>query len=99
MRDRQQKLKNSSKSIIESLDKLSENKKYFTIPFAKFNEIYEPIKNMYWNTAAEPYVKAILTKFYNQCDSVLRSAKLFERFIKTFSIAEFMNNMEERDDV
>ena len=40
------------------------------------------------------YINLILGSFYKQCDSVLNSAELFEKFIKTLSIADFMNNME-----
>jgi hypothetical protein len=32
--------------------------------------------------------------FHQQCDSVLKGARLFERFVKTLSIADFMKNME-----
>ena len=38
--------------------------------------------------------KKVLQQYYKQCDSVLQGAALFERFIKTLSIADFMNNME-----
>ena len=70
----------------------------FTIPFAEFQQMYQPIKCLYWDTVAMRYIKVILDRFYAQCDSVLSSAELFERFVKTFSIAEFMKNMEERND-
>ena len=96
--DRSKEFDECSKKVTKLVDELGKNKDCFTVPFDKFNEIYGPIKRLYWDTVAKEYVQTILNKFYDQCDSVLKSAKLFEKFIKTFSIAEFMNNMEERDD-
>ena len=36
----------------------------------------------------------LIKQFHKQCDSVLKGARLFERFVKTLSIADFMKNME-----
>lgn len=69
----------------------------FTLPFDKFGEIFGPVKSLYWDNVAQLYVDKILDRFYSQCDNVLNSAKKFEKFIKTFSIAEFMNNLDERE--
>ena len=49
---------------------------------------------MYWDDMVDGYIKLILDRFYKQCDNVLKGASIFERFIKTFSIADFMSNME-----
>ena len=68
----------------------------FTITFDNFRKIFEPMKKLYWDDVANRYIQLILTEFYNQCDKVLQNASLFERFIKTCSIAEFMTNMEGR---
>lgn len=66
----------------------------FVIPMDKFRkEILQEIRKPYWTDVVQNYLKLILDEFYKQCDSVLDSAKLFEKFIKTLTIAEFMNNM------
>ena len=66
----------------------------FTMPYEKFLEIFEPMKKLFWDDVVDVYIRLILLVFHQQCDNVLQGAKLFERFIKIFSIAEFMNNME-----
>ena len=66
----------------------------FTISFAQYQEIFQPMKQLYWDEIVQKYITLILNQFYKQCDSVLKGANLFERFIKTLSIADFMNNME-----
>ena len=66
----------------------------FTMDFAKYEEIFNPMKELYWDTVTEEYINLILNQFHQQCDSVLNGARLFERFIKMLSIADFMNNME-----
>ena len=64
------------------------------MPFAQYEKIFEPMKELYWDDGVNEYISVILAQFYKQCDSVLKGANLFERFIKTLSIADFMNNME-----
>ena len=66
----------------------------FVITFSNYEEIFNPIKKLYWDEVAERYIGLILSQFHKQCDSVLNGAKMFEKFIKTLSIADFMNNME-----
>jgi hypothetical protein len=66
----------------------------FTMPYEKFERIFNPMKELYWDLVVSKYIKIILQHYYKQCDSVLQGASLFERFIKTLSIADFMNNME-----
>ena len=66
----------------------------FTIPFEKYQAIFNPIKELYWDGVVSEYLQVILKLFYKQCDSVLKGATLFERFVKSLSIADFMNNME-----
>lgn len=66
----------------------------FTIPFETYEAIFAPMKTLYWDDIVNEYIQLILTQFYKQCDSVLKGANLFERFIKALSIADFMNNME-----
>jgi hypothetical protein len=66
----------------------------FTMPFETYERIFEPMKELYWDLVVSKYINAILEQYYKQCDSVLQGASLFERFIKTLSIADFMNNME-----
>lgn len=92
--NRQRELESTRKSVDKLLKELPEGKQCFTLPFDKFSAIFAPIKKLYWDDVACKYVNKILQTFYKQCDNVLDSAKLFERFIKTLSIAEFMNNME-----
>ena len=66
----------------------------FTVPFETYNAIFSIMKTLYWDQVVEVYIKKIITQFHNQCDSVLSGARLFEKFVKTLSIADFMNNME-----
>ncbi len=84
------------KQTAERLKKLGGNNAGtpFTVPFEQYLELFEPIKKLYWDNVVQKYLALILDKFYRQCDTVLESSRLFERFIKTFSIAELMNNME-----
>jgi hypothetical protein len=70
------------------------NDKPFTVSLNTFNEVFSAMKLLYWDTIVSKYMDTILDRFYKQCDSVLQSAGLFEKFIKTLSIADFMNNME-----
>ena len=64
------------------------------ISFEKYQAIFNPIKELYWDGVVSEYLQVILKLFYKQCDSVLKGATLFERFVKSLSIADFMNNME-----
>ena len=66
----------------------------FTVPIEKFNQVFDPIKKLYWDDTVMNYIQLILDQFHKQCDSVLESAALFEKFIKTLAVADFMNNME-----
>ena len=52
------------------------------------------MKKLFWDDLVEKYIRLIIEKFHKQCDSVLEGASLFEHFIKTLSVASFMNNME-----
>ena len=80
--------------VLKALSSVPGTDKSFTIPYEKYDEIFAPIKKLYWDDVAAKYIAPILTQFHKQCDSVLDSAALFEKFIKTLSIADFMNNME-----
>ncbi|MBR2970889.1 MAG: DEAD/DEAH box helicase family protein [Clostridia bacterium] len=66
----------------------------FTMPFEEYSEIFGKLKKLYWDDVVAEYINRIIDRFHRQCDSVLEGASLFERFIKTLSIADFMNNME-----
>ncbi len=66
----------------------------FLMPFDQFESILGTMKVLYWDEVVEKYIQIIIAQFHNQCDSVLRGARLFEKFVKTLSIADFMNNME-----
>lgn len=66
----------------------------YPMPYDKYLEIFQPMKELYWDAIVAEYLNKILSQFHKQCDSVLQGAKLFERFIKSFSIAEFMNSMK-----
>ena len=67
----------------------------YPMPLDTYRAIFDPLKNLYWDECVAEYLDLILEKFHAQCDSVLDGAKLFENFIKTFSIAGFMNNMRD----
>ena len=94
LREREEKFKELKKTALAQIEELKADDTCFTIPYEKFNEIFEPVKQLYWDEVALKYINMILGQFYKQCDSVLDSAKLFERFIKMLSIADFMNNMD-----
>jgi len=66
----------------------------FVMPFADYLKIFNPIKELYWDTVVYKYLGLVIEQFHKQCDSVLKGARLFERFVKTLSIADFMKNME-----
>lgn len=74
--------------------KLGHHEEPYPMPYDNYREIFDPMKQMYWDEVVAEYLKPILKQFHSQCDSVLQGAKLFERFIKSFSIAEFMNSMK-----
>ena len=80
--------------VLKALSAIPDSTDPLTIPLAKYNEIFNPIKKLYWDDVAANYMDKILSQFYKQCDSVLDSASKFENFIKVLSIADFMNNME-----
>lgn len=67
----------------------------FIVHLSEFNIVMDRIKKLYWDDIVKVYIDKVLQQFYKQCDSVLSSAALFEKFIKTLSIAEFMSNMDE----
>ncbi|MBO7149318.1 MAG: DEAD/DEAH box helicase family protein [Clostridia bacterium] len=71
-----------------------DNNKPFVIPFDEYLELFNPLKKLYWDEIVAKYLSIILSHFHMQCDSVLDGAKLFEKFIKTLTIAEFMSDME-----
>ena len=64
------------------------------MPFETYDQIFSVMKKLYWDTVIVTYINEIIDEFHAQCDSVLNGARLFERFIKTLSIADLMNNME-----
>ena len=88
------KFKTEKNKVTKLLGEIQGSDVSFTIPFAKFTEIFGSLKKLYWDEVAAKYISLILGQFYKQCDSVLGSADLFENFIKILSIADFMNNME-----
>ncbi len=101
---------NRYKSIVEYADKRAKDFKAksevikklpttqsntpFIMPFDDYKEVIRAMKSLYWDTVVQVYIKEIIDQFHNQCDSVLSGARLFEKFVKTLSIADFMNNME-----
>ena len=94
LRARQEKFKNEKAGVLEALKSIPNSADPFTLPFDKYEKIWTPVKKLYWDDIAAAYMEKILGQFYKQCDSVLKSASLFENFIKVLSIADFMNNME-----
>lgn len=66
----------------------------FVMPFDTYLKIFNPIKEIYWDTVVHKYLGLVIAQFHKQCDSVLKGARLFEKFVKTLSIADFMKNME-----
>ena len=92
--EREEKFKKTKSIVLKALEDVKDTSNCFTIPYEKYTEIFAPMKKLYWDEVALKYIDTILAQFYKQCDSVLNSAKLFEKFIKTLSIADFMNNME-----
>ena len=94
LREREVSFKDVQSKTVKLLENIKTDGNCFTIPFETFSEIFDPIKKLYWDEVALKYINMILAQFYKQCDSVLDSAKLFEKFIKTLSIADFMNNMD-----
>ena len=94
LRTRQETFQSQKESVLEELKTIPSSTEPFTIPFEKYEKIFTPVKRLYWDEVAGEYMEKILSQFYKQCDSVLKSASLFENFIKILSIADFMNNME-----
>ena len=94
LRKRQETLNNEKNRVMKALSSISNTDSPFTIPYLKYEDIFNPIKKFYWDEVAGEYMNKILEQFYKQCDSVLSSASLFENFIKILSIADFMKNME-----
>ena len=92
--DKESSFKSVKSKVNKALSIINTNSVCFTVPFDKFEEVFAPIKKLYWDDVVGYYIGLILNGFYKQCDSVLNSAELFEKFIKTLSIADFMNNME-----
>ncbi|MBE7080294.1 MAG: hypothetical protein E7371_03545 [Clostridiales bacterium] len=90
--EREEFFKQKYKEVQALLPKVSEQA--FTIPYDTYRRIFLPMKRLYWDAVVSKYINLILRQYYKQCDSVLQGAALFERFIKTLSIADFMNNME-----
>ena len=66
----------------------------FVMPFEEYSKIFDPVKALYWDDVVFTYLGAVIGQFHKQCDSVLEGARLFEKFVKTLSIADFMKNME-----
>jgi superfamily II DNA/RNA helicase len=85
--------KSKADQMINQL-KLKDRKGPFTVPISDFNKLFDPMKQLYWDDVVMTYIGLILDRFHSQCDSVLKSATLFEKFVKTLAVADFMNNME-----
>ena len=92
--NRFREVKALTESLINDLRLNRKNNRSFTIPIEAFNNVFDPIKQLYWDEVVMVYLQHILNRFHAQCDSVLESAALFEKFIKTLAVADFMNNME-----
>ena len=92
LRRREKMFKDAQNKITALLPAVTENP--FTMPIDKYNEIFGEMKKLYWDTVVNEYLGLIIGMFHQQCDSVLKGARLFERFVKTLSIADFMKNME-----
>ena len=92
LRDRKAQFKKAGEEVNKLLT--DHNDQPFTMPFETYNSIFAPMKKLYWDGVVSYYIQLILSQFYKQCDSVLKGATLFEKFVKTLSIADFMNNME-----
>lgn len=92
LNDRIELFKSKAKAVKAMLPPATQDT--FTMPFDKYLEIFSPIKELYWDKVVYSYLGPIVTEFHKQCDSVLKGARLFERFVKTLSIADFMKNME-----
>ena len=90
--ERQKEFEKAQNEVLKLLPDHSDQP--FTMSFETYQRIFEPMKKLYWDGAVKIYIDKILGKFHKQCDSVLEGASLFEKFIKTLSIADFMNNME-----
>ena len=84
----------SCEALIRELNLSRKNAGCFTIPIQSFNNVFDPLKRLYWDEVVMKYMQLILHQFHDQCDKVLKSAALFEKFIKTLAVADFMNNME-----
>ena len=91
---REASFKKVKSEVHKALSSFNSSDSSFTVPFDQYKEIFSPLKELYWDEVVGNYMGRILGQFYKQCDSVLDSAGLFEKFIKTLSIADFMNNME-----
>ena len=64
------------------------------MPFEKYLSVFNPIKELYWDTVVYKYLGPVVDQFHKQCDTVLDGARSFERFVKILAIADFMKNME-----
>jgi len=85
---------NSAANQVKNLISAPKDDEPFTVPYEVFDKVFSAMKRLYWDTVVATYIKLILDQFHSQCDSVLKGARLFEKFVKTLSIADFMNNME-----
>ena len=90
--ERAKLFKKEKEEVMKLLPKVTDEP--FTMEFDTYSEIFGKLKKLYWDDVVDKYIKMIIERFHKQCDSVLDGASLFERFIKTLSIADFMNNME-----
>ena len=91
---RKEKFASAWKTVEKCLQSREDYGKPFFMKVEEYWKIFGPMKELYWDAVVERYLGLILERFHKQCDSVLEGAKLFERFIKTLSIADFMKNME-----
>ncbi|MBP3665810.1 MAG: hypothetical protein J6K29_02045 [Clostridia bacterium] len=83
-----------SKKLMDKMKLERKEPGSFTVPLESFDELFTPMKKLYWDDTVMTYLQHVLKRFHDQCDSVLKSAALFEKFVKTLAVADFMNNME-----
>lgn len=89
---RRERFQNLSKQVKAQLPPVTGEP--FVLPFEKYLSIFEPLKELYWDTVVYKYLGPVVDQFHKQCDTVLDGARSFERFVKILAIADFMKNME-----
>lgn len=94
--ERRRKAFEKAKAVVNKLPEHDDSA--FVMDFGSYRELFGSLKRLLWDDIVAVYLDVILKRFYDQCDTVLEGANLFARFIKAFSIAEFMNNMDSSED-